>query len=212
MKRLICAKDVEALEKEGKKVFYIDKNTIITPAAKDAAKICGIEFSLEENCCAESKPEPVKTCDEAIDSNLIFNVLKALADKGLLQGILDNISAEPYIAEQDSSGLKLVRGSSVKYEYFDTGNPKNKVYYRQLIGKGEASVGAGFLTIENSSFEWEMTYEELDYVIEGTLTVTINGKTYTGHPGDVFYVPAGAKVVWGSPDKAKVFCVTYPAL
>jgi len=39
MKKLICAKDVENLDKQGKKVFYIDKDTIITAAAEDAAKI-----------------------------------------------------------------------------------------------------------------------------------------------------------------------------
>ena len=36
MKKLICAKEVEALEKQGQKVMYIDDNTLITPSAKDA--------------------------------------------------------------------------------------------------------------------------------------------------------------------------------
>ena len=63
-------------------------------------------------------------------------------------------------------------------------------------------MSAGFLVIENSKFDWELTYEEIDYVIEGTLTVEINGKTYTAYPGDVLFVPAGSKVVWGSPDKS----------
>ena len=65
--------------------------------------------------------------------------------------------------------------------------------------------------IENSSFDWELTYEEIDYVIEGTLTVTIDGTTYTAHAGDVLFVPSGSKVTWGSPDKARVFYATYPA-
>ena len=34
MKKLICAKEVEALEKQGQKVMYIDDNTLITPSAK----------------------------------------------------------------------------------------------------------------------------------------------------------------------------------
>lgn len=54
MKRLICVKDIEALNSEGKKVFYIDNDTIITPSAKDAAKSSGIEFSHEAKCCEEN--------------------------------------------------------------------------------------------------------------------------------------------------------------
>jgi ethanolamine utilization protein EutQ len=211
MKTLICVKDVEALDKQGKKVFYIDQNTIITPAAKDAASACGMEFSYEKVCCEEKSPVAEKAVKGEIDSNMIYEVLKALADKGLIQGMFDNIPQQPFLAERDTDGLKLVRGKSVKYDYFDTGNPNNKVYYQELISKEDSSMSAGFLTIEKSSFEWELCYEEIDYVIEGTLTITINGKTFTANAGDVLYVPSGSKVVWGSPDKAKIFYTTYPA-
>ncbi|MBS3994173.1 MAG: DUF861 domain-containing protein [Alkaliphilus sp.] len=211
MKKLVCAKDVEDLDKQGKKIFYIDSKTIITPSAKDVAKVCGIEFSLECHCCEEIASEPAKAIGGEIDSNMIYTMLKAMMEKGLLKGLFENIPEQPYISERDSGGLKLVRGNSVKFDYFDTGNPDNKVYYQELISKDDCSMSAGFLTIEKSSFEWELSYEEIDYVIEGTLTITINGKTYTAYPGDVLCVPSGSKVVWGSPDKAKVFYTTYPA-
>lgn len=211
MKKLICVKDVEELDKQGQKVLYIDDNTIVTPAAKDAAKNCGIEFSTKKNCCEVKSSEPAKPFGSEIDSDMIYTVLKAMMDKGLLKGLFDNVPALPYDAERDSGGLKLVRGNSVKFDKFDTGNPNNKVFYQELISKDDASMSAGFLTIEKSSFEWELGYEEIDYVIEGTLTVTINGKTFTAYPGDVLYVPSGSKVVWGSPDKARVFYTTYPA-
>ncbi|MDP4104307.1 MAG: cupin domain-containing protein [Bacillota bacterium] len=211
MKTLICVKDVEALVKQGQKVFYIDQNTIITPSAKDAASAGGIEFSYEKKCCEEKSPETQKADKSEIDSNMIYEVLKALADKGLLKGMFDNLPQQPYTAERDASGLKLVRGNSVKYDYFDTGNSNNKVFYQELISKEDSSMSAGFLTIEKSSFEWELCYEEIDYVIEGTLTITINGKTFTAYAGDVLCVPSGSKVVWGSPDKAKIFYTTYPA-
>ncbi|QUH19594.1 cupin domain-containing protein [Alkaliphilus sp. B6464] len=218
MKKLICAKDVEAAGNQGEKVICIDSNTIITPSAKDVAKACGIEFSTEASVC-ESKSaceakvaETVKNCGEGLDSEMIYNLLKTMMDKGLLNGILDSImKPKPYEAETASNGLKVVRGSSVKFDTFDTGNPNAKVSYQELISKEESAMSAGFLTIDNSKFDWELTYEEIDYVIEGTLTVTIDGKTLTAYPGDVVYVPSGSKVIWGSPDKAKVFYVTYPA-
>ncbi|NHC41906.1 DUF861 domain-containing protein [Bacillus sp. MM2020_1] len=211
MKKLICAKDVEAVEKQGQKVLYIDSKTIITPAAKDAAKVFGIEFSTEKVSSGSELSNLTNSNSGEIDSQMIYTVLKALADKGLLKGLLENLPTAPYMAEHDGGGLKLIRGNSVKFDVFDTGNPANKVFYQELISKDESSMSAGFLTIEKSSFEWELTYEEIDYVIEGTVTVSINGKTYTAYPGDVLYVPSGSKVVWGSPDKAKIFYTTYPA-
>lgn len=211
MKKLICVKDVEAVEKQGQKVLYIDCKTIITPAAKDAAKVCGIEFSTEQKSSESELSKLANSNSGEIDSQMIYTVLKALSDKGLLKGLVENLPTAPYMAERDGGGMKLIRGNSVKFDVFDTGNPSNKVFYQELISKDESSMSAGFLTIEKSSFEWELTYEEIDYVIEGTVTVSINGKTYTAYPGDVLYVPSGSKVVWGSPDKAKIFYTTYPA-
>lgn len=218
MKKLICVKDVEKLDKQGKKVFYIDGETIITPSAKDAARACGMEFSTEPHCCEEksdcctekaSKQENSSTGE--VDSNMIYAVLKNMLEKGLLNGMFDNVPNQPYTAERGSNGLKLVRGSSVKMDVFDTGNTDNKVFYQELISKDDSQMSAGFLTIEKSSFDWELCYEEIDYVIEGTLTLTMNGKTFTAHAGDVLFVPSGSKVTWGSPDKARVFYTTYPA-
>ena len=204
MKQLICAKDVEKLNAEGKKVFYVESGSIITPSAKDAADSFGIKFcdKVEE----QQIQAPAALAGMDIDSDKIYMVLKTLMEKGLLNDIL-----KPYESESHGNGLKVVRGSSVKMDVFDTGDPSVKAYYQELVSKEESHISAGFLVIDHSSFEWELTYEEIDYVIEGTLTVTIDGKTYTAKAGDVLFVPSGSKVVWGSPDKARVFYATYPA-
>ncbi len=39
MKKLIAAKDIEALILKGEKVLYVDGTEIITPSAKDLVKI-----------------------------------------------------------------------------------------------------------------------------------------------------------------------------
>jgi ethanolamine utilization protein EutQ len=64
---------------------------------------------------------------------------------------------------------------------------------------------------KEDSFPWKLTYEEIDYVIEGELAITINGKTYNGQPGDVFYIPKGSDIVFGTPSSVKIMYVTYPA-
>jgi ethanolamine utilization protein EutQ len=210
LKRLICAKDVEEAQKQGKQVIYIDSNTLITPSAKDVARFAGIEFSTEVPSCKPKNICKEKTLEDGSDSDVVYKVLKAIMDKGLLNEILHSIS-KPYISESASNGLKVVRGDSVKFDVFDTQNPDAKVFYQELINKEESSISAGFLIIDHSKFDWELTYEEIDYVIEGTVTVNIDGKTLTAYPGDVLYIPSGSKVTWESKDKAKLFYATYPA-
>lgn len=214
MRKLICSKDVEALILKKEKVFYVDGSEIITPSAQDFAKNNEIVFTTEAPAPKEQHLGVKKSPSiDGMDSEMILNLFRTMMDKGLLQEILECLKPKNLLfeAECDTSGLKVVRGSTVKMDAFDTGNPNARVYFQELVSKEESKMSAGFLIIENSKFDWELTYEEIDYVIEGTLTVEINGKTYTAYPGDVLFVPSGSKVVWGSPDKARVFYTTYPA-
>lgn len=217
MKKLICAKEVEALEKQGQKVMYIDEDTIITPSAKDAAAACGIEFSKETPPCrAEASPSsPAPEASGAqggIDSDLIYKALTALMEKGMLGDIMAAAGQDlPYVAEKDGEGfVKLVRGNTAKWEPLDTGNPADKVFYNELIGADDgSSMNAGFMTIENCSFPWDVACEEIYYVVEGTLTVEKEGRVFTAHPGDALFFQNGAKLSFGSPDKVKVFYATH---
>ena len=220
MKKLICAKEVEAFAKTGGKICYIDGDTLVTPSAKDAAKAAGIEFSTEAApVCTTTACEPACTaaptqaaCGDQLDSNMIYTVLKALADQGLLQGMFDTTTNDdkPYKSMHDKCGLKVVRGNSVKYEVLDTGNPNDKVFYQEIINADDGcSMNAGFITIETCSFEWACACEELYHVVEGTLTVTTPDGVYTAQAGDSVFFPKGAKVVFGSPNKMKAFYATY---
>lgn len=223
MKRLICAKDIEKVILNSEKVFYLEGSEIITPAAEDLAKNNGVIFtteapktnvdSLESKETPSISSMPNMPNIENMDVEMMLKFFRTMMEKGILQQMLDCLKSSNslFTAEKDPSGLKVVRGNTVKMDVFDTGNPDAKVYFQELVNKEESKMSSGFLIIDNSKFEWELTYEEVDFVIEGTLTVEINGKTYTAYPGDVLFVPSGSKVVWGSPDKARVFYTTYPA-
>ncbi|CAG7840449.1 ethanolamine utilization protein EutQ [Clostridium novyi B str. ATCC 27606] len=214
MKKLICTKDVEKVITDEEKIFYIDGSEIITPAARDFAKNNGIVFKIKTNEPETDEIVNKKNLNmDKFDCEMILNLFKKMMDKGLLQEILHCLKQDslPFDVETDSSGLKVVRGNTVKMEVFDTGNPDAKVYFQELVNKHESKISAGFLIIDNSKFHWELSYEEIDYVIEGTLAIKINEKTYVAYPGDVLFVPSGSKVVWSSPDKAKIFYATYPA-
>ncbi|MGV2686807.1 ethanolamine utilization protein EutQ, partial [Clostridium perfringens] len=126
----------------------------------------------ETKSCEVKQNEAQKICVDGLDSEMLLTFFKTMMDKGLVQEMLNclNKPNTPYSFESDKGGLKVVRGNTVKMDVFDTGNPNVKAYYQELVSKDESKMSAGFLTIENSRFDWELTYEEIDYVIEGTLT------------------------------------------
>ncbi|MGP1570011.1 MAG: cupin domain-containing protein [Eubacteriales bacterium] len=213
MKKLICAKEVETLAKQGQKVICIDENTLITPSARDVAGNLGVEFKTG-TCdvaanCSETKASCNSQCQD-IDKDVIYNAVKVLLEKGMLGNLLTKFGEDvPYVSEGDSN-LKLVRGNTAKWEVLDTGNPSDKVFYNELVNKDDGcEMNAGFITIEKCEFPWECVCQELYYVVEGTLTIESNGKVYTGNAGDCFFFQNGAKLKFGSPDKVKAFYATH---
>ncbi|HEM5162029.1 TPA: DUF861 domain-containing protein [Streptococcus suis] len=200
MARLIIAKDILACKESNQSICYIEKGTIITPAAQDEAKKYGITFE----CCANKAVDT----EQQITADEILYILK-----NLLTNTSDKSEKEmkPYRFVSHTNGMKLVRGSTVRMDDFDTGNPNTKVGFQELVGQHESKMSAGFLTIDHSKFSWKLPYEEIDYIISGTVTVEIDGQTFVAREGDVLYIPSGSDVIWGSPDNAKLFYTTYPS-
>ena len=108
----------------------------VTPSAKDAARTAGIEISYGEEpkaCCCEAPaaptapvaaaaaptpvaaPAPASDAPAEISSDMIYQVLKVMADKGMLGDMFNNVAGvadAPYLCEKDASGLKVVRGQT----------------------------------------------------------------------------------------------------
>lgn len=211
MKKLISVKEVENAKKEGLKTIYLEENTIVTAAAKELADTLQIVFSSDVQTCAMATETAEVPNSNGLDGEAIYNLFSKLMEKGLVKEDCCEVAPKIFDADCAANGLKVVYGESVKMENFDTGNPEAKVAFQELVNKDESSMSAGFLTIDESKFDWQLTYEEVDYIIEGTVQITINGKVLTANKGDVIYVPSGSDVTWASPNKAKLFFVTYPA-
>ena len=155
MKRLICAKDIEALVLNGEKVFYLDGSEIITPSAQDLARINGIIFTTEapkvkvqETNVYVSNVDKCETPKfptlENMDNEMLMNLFKAMLDKGLLQQMLECLKGNklPYDAECSANGFKVVRGKIVQMDFFDTGNPDANVHYQELVGENDSHMRA----------------------------------------------------------------------
>ena len=112
----------------------------------------------------------------------------------------------------DQSGVGVVKIPSVKLEKFDTGNPDDKVYLTDVFSIEESGrLSCGVMEMEESAFDWTLNYDEIDYVIEGTLEIIIDGRKITGNRGDVILIPKGSRIKFSAPEFARFLYVIYPA-
>ncbi len=211
MKRLISLSEIRQISARGEKILYVDGNTLVTPAARDAAAEAGLQL-VQGATPAPVQPKQAPVVQPmgmtgAVDIAMITRlVIEALAGNAKQEAI------PAFEKEVDAGGLLLIRGNTVKCEPFDTGNPRAVVGLTDIVSTRESpNMGAGFMTIEKSAFDWTLNYEEFDVILEGTLDITVNGRTYSGKAGDVFFIPKGTKITWSTPDFARYFYSTYPA-
>lgn len=230
MKTLLTEKSIRDIIAQGGKTVCIDENTIVTPAAKDVIKFEGLEVvdgsapaPAPVTTCSASVPAPAPAAPapaaapagDALSSAMIYEALKKLTEQGLLNGFFENLAPAadaPYTAE-NANGFKLVRGGGIKMEILELENPADngKVQYQELIGADvDSAMNAGFMTVDQCTFNWDVEPQEIYYVVEGNMTVTVDGVPHTAYPGDCLFIQKGSKVVFSSGNtKAKVFYCTY---
>ena len=113
----------------------------------------------------------------------------------------------------DPSGITVVRGRSVALETFAAAGASKNVKLKDVVTASDRSpMGAGFMQWRREdSFAWTLDYDEVDLVLEGTLEITVDGRSVRAREGDVVFIPKGSKIVFGTPHRVRVFYVTYPA-
>lgn len=197
MKKLICAEDVETLHNEGKQTIFITQQTIITPSAKDLADDYQMKFEIK---CAET--DNISSDLTNISKEYLVTFLKKLLNQPELISGIKELSFE---YEKHTSGLKIVRGSTI------TCSPVNKlnqkVCYQEIISETDSPFSAGILTIDASQFYEEGPSEAINYLIEGELQVTIDHTTYNVYPGDTVFIPQHTSICWSASNKVTILSV-----
>lgn len=194
MKMLITAATIREHFYNKKETLYIEPNSIVTPAARDAAAelkiklIAGTSPKVPVRLISATPPEP------ALDETLIARIVAEVAARINFQ------QSAGLVIEVDSSGLRLVRGSSLVLEACP-----GKVKTKEIIGMKESPMTAGFIQLESTSFSKQPKYDEVSYVLQGTLICEISGKKYIGKEGDIFFIPAYRQVTYSTEDKVKLF-------
>lgn len=127
--------------------------------------------------------------------------------KRMIREILNETDLGPAV-----KAVKLPSLHVTEEDRLDTGNPADRVYTHDLFTLAESPrLGAGLMEMRRSMFAWTLTYDEIDYVIEGKLSILIDGHTVTAGPGEVILIPKGSSIEFSAPDYARFLYVTYPA-
>ncbi|MBQ2954978.1 MAG: DUF861 domain-containing protein [Clostridia bacterium] len=94
----------------------------------------------------------------------------------------------------------------------DTGNPADRVWTRDLFTLEESPrLGCGLMVMEHTTFPWTLHYDEIDYVVEGRLSILIDGKTVSAGPGESILIPKGSSIQFSVEEKARFLYFVYPA-
>lgn len=184
MKRVITADSVDAAFAQGQDAIAAPRGqVVITPSAWSRAHELGIAFD-------DGGP-------------------------GMSPAVGDAAASTPGSCERsvDPSGLIVVRGQSVRLGKFAGAGPDRHIGLTDVVtGRDGSPMTAGIMSWRREdSFDWTLDYDEIDLVLEGVLRITIDGRVLEGKVGDVFYIPKGSRIVFGTPSRTRVFYVTYPA-
>ncbi|WP_321391161.1 cupin domain-containing protein [uncultured Desulfuromusa sp.] len=143
-----------------------------------------------------------------------------VVDNDLLRKIIGEVVSELDQNQNDhldktidqQSGVISVRAGKVKPKPFATGKEGDKVYLSDLFSLEESPrLGSGIMEMRESSFDWMLKYDEIDYVIEGKLEVVIDGRKIVGEAGDVIFIPKDTAIQFSVSGFARFLYVTYPA-
>ncbi len=144
-------------------------------------------------------------------------------DRSEIEKLVRSIIMEKYSDKVNDSSKRHVDPSGVmsislplfsvsEEDRLETGNPNHKVYTKDLVSLTESPrLGCGLMVMEDTTFDWTLGYDEIDYIIEGTLTIIIDERRITANSGELILIPRGSSIQFSVEGKARFIYVTYPA-
>ena len=134
--------------------------------------------------------------------------------KETIEALVRQVISKIMLSQDDCPVKKIaVPTLDVTEEHrMDTGNPADRVWTRDLFTLEESPrLGCGLMVMEHTTFPWTLNYDEIDYVIEGQLTIIIDGKRVTAGPGEIILIPKGSSIHFSVENKARFLYFVYPA-
>jgi ethanolamine utilization protein EutQ len=117
--------------------------------------------------------------------------------------------------QRDSSGVASIKLKAVTVDEsnrMDTGKKDDLVYTKDLLTLEESPrLGCGLMEMKETTFDWTLKYDEIDYIIEGFLEIIIDGRKVCAEAGEVIFIPKNTRIQFSAPGHARFLYVTYPA-
>lgn len=187
--------------------LVVAPDAIVTPLACDAAAENGIEIVRGG---AGSQVPVLPAGSSAVGDDLSAKVRAIVTGLlgtggGTLTGLTPQHSKPP---------VKLSRMREAKLAAFPYPGPPAGMEVTTadvVTGDDGSPIAAGYMTLTKGSFPWTFTYDEVQIVLEGELHLGGEAGGKVGYPGDIFYVPKGSEITFGTPSWTKFVYVTFPA-
>ena len=146
-----------------------------------------------------------------IDEKTVRNIVEEVVNKKLGNDLCPGQTADTsggFRKIKDPSGILKIQEGTVKCEPFEQAG----VSLKDVTTLDEApNMGCGIMELDHTSFEWTLTYDEYDIVLEGTLEIEIDGRTLTALPGEIIFIPKNSHIHFQTPSFTRYVYVTYPA-
>lgn len=147
--------------------------------------------------------------------NIDASLIEQLVRKIIAEQVSGNTDTVDFVRNKDVSGITSIKLPTVKVaecDRLDTGNPADVVYTKDLFTLEESPrLGCGMMEMKETTFDWTLNYDEIDYVIEGHLDINIDGRKVSADAGELILIPKGSSIQFSVPDYARFIYVTYPA-
>ena len=115
----------------------------------------------------------------------------------------------------DPSGIMSIKLPEIDVtadDRLDTGNPADIVYTKDLFSLEESPrLGCGLMVMKDTTFDWTLEYDEIDYIISGQLDILIDGRKISATAGEIILIPKSSKIQFSVTGDARFVYVTYPA-
>ena len=154
----------------------------------------------------------------SVSEEIIEQMVRKLASESAMEAKQPGRTEEKLLGEAAfdavvaKSGIKKVAGDSVRFGLFEGAGQENQVGITDVITASDgSSMAAGFMRWKKCFFPWTLTYDEVDYVIEGELHIRCGGETVVGKAGDVIFIPRNTTIEFGTTSEVHFLYVAYPA-
>ena len=129
--------------------------------------------------------------------------------QAVTRSVMQRLADGDPVKDKDSSGVLKIAAKAVKCEPFQG---RDDVRLKDIVTLEESPrIGAGIMELNHADFPWTLTYDEFDYIIEGTLEIVVDGRVISGSAGDILHIPKNTAIHFRSPGFTRFAYFVYPA-